>query len=81
MGLDIVVKLGRHLVVECDFGGAFSYVYLHGVQGCIWVVLVVDLGLNHFPYNVAMKVSLFSIRYRSLLQRYVCRVPADWGSS
>lgn len=57
------MKLGRHLVVECDFGGGlFSLMFiLHGVQGCIWSVLVVDLGLNRFPYNVAMEVSLLSI--------------------
>jgi len=41
--------------------GASSYVYLHGVQGCIWVVLVVDLGSNYLPDNVATVVSLFSI--------------------
>jgi len=77
MELDIVVKLGRHLVVECNFCGGFFLCLLHGVQGCIWVVLVVDLGLNHFPYNVAMKVSLFSIRYQRLLQLYIRCLPND----
>ena len=36
-------------------------VCFHGVQGCIQVVPVVDLGLNHFPYCVPMKMSFFSI--------------------
>jgi hypothetical protein len=44
-----------------SLGGLFLMFILHGVQGCIWSVLVVDLGLNHFPYNVAMKVSLLLI--------------------
>jgi hypothetical protein len=40
MELDIVVKLGRHLVVECNFGGGFlkficmEFMVVYG--WCLW---------------------------------------------
>ena len=50
MELDIVVKLGRHLVVECDFvGGLVSYVYFAWSSGLYLVGACCRLGLESFP--------------------------------